>query len=404
MRKTLSFIAVLIPIACGVFLINKLFWGQVMASNQDELSSSFTIGMDKPEPLEMTAEYGATVQIALLLDISGSMNGLIDQAKGRLWDIVNEMSSARINDKATQLEIALYIYGSPTLGIERGYTRQVTPFTTDLDLISEELFNLGTSGGDEFCGYVIQEATQQLRWTNAPNDLRMIFIAGNEEFTQGSVNYVASVGQAVEQGIVVNTIFCGDIVRGRQIGWENGAKIGLGEYMNINHNDAVTHISTPYDLQIQTLNQSLNHTYVCYGEEGKLKQERQMAQDANASTFGSANVVKRAKSKASSSYSNESWDLLDGFSTGTISYEDLDRSTLPDSVSALNEKEFKEFVDEKAEDRERLKKEINDLYKKRQAFVEAERKKVNKEAQLDDAMLDAIRKQGSAKGMTFKKK
>jgi hypothetical protein len=82
------------------------------------------------------------IQIALLLDTSNSMDGLITQAKSQLWKIVNEFALARKNGKLPRLQIALYEYGNNSIPSEVGYIRQVLGLTTDLDRISEELFQL----------------------------------------------------------------------------------------------------------------------------------------------------------------------------------------------------------------------------------------------------------------------
>ena len=96
------------------------------------------------------------VQIALLLDTSNSMDGLINQAKAQLWDIVNEFTYARCgNQIRPRLEIALYQYGNNDLASREGYIQQVLGFSTDLDEISETLFSLTTNGGEEYCGQVI---------------------------------------------------------------------------------------------------------------------------------------------------------------------------------------------------------------------------------------------------------
>src|SRR5438270_14066729 len=82
------------------------------------------------------------VQIAILLDTSNSMDGLIEQAKGQLWKICNEFIKARQNDIAPEVQVALYEYGKSSLPQECGWIRRVQPLTTDLDKISEELFAL----------------------------------------------------------------------------------------------------------------------------------------------------------------------------------------------------------------------------------------------------------------------
>ncbi len=86
------------------------------------------------------AAEGNLIQMAILLDTSNSMDGLIDQAKSQLWRIVNELSQARKNGQSPRLEVALYEYGKSSLPEGEGYLRMIVPFTTELDRISEELF------------------------------------------------------------------------------------------------------------------------------------------------------------------------------------------------------------------------------------------------------------------------
>lgn len=140
------------------------------------------------------------IQLAILLDTSNSMDGLIDQARTQLWRVVNEFGKARKGGVMPELQVALYEYGNTRLRSDEGYIRRVLPFTTDLDRVSEELFTLQTSGGDEYCGQVIGEAVRRLDWSASANDLRVIFIAGNEPFTQGPVDFKTSGASATARG------------------------------------------------------------------------------------------------------------------------------------------------------------------------------------------------------------
>src|SRR4051812_39565869 len=99
---------------------------------------------------------GPSVQIALLLDTSNSMDGLIEQAKSQLWSVVNEFIRARRGDgRPAAIEVALYEYGNDNLSPQEGFVRLVLPMTDDLDAVSERLFALRTRGGQEFCGQAI---------------------------------------------------------------------------------------------------------------------------------------------------------------------------------------------------------------------------------------------------------
>ena len=104
--------------------------------------------VEKHPPIEMTTvEERPLVQMAILLDTSGSMSGLIDQARTELWAIVNEFIFAKRNGKEPELQVALYEYGKSSLPRKEGYIRMIVPFTTDLDEVSEELFALKTNSG-----------------------------------------------------------------------------------------------------------------------------------------------------------------------------------------------------------------------------------------------------------------
>ena len=173
----------------------------------------------EPEkPAEKTPAKEATpiVQLAILLDTSGSMDGLINQARTQLWKIVNELATAKQNGKTPNLQVALYEYGKSSIPRSEGHLRQIVALTDDLDKISEELFALRTNGGQEYCGQVIQAATQGLQWAEGDTALKLIYVCGNEAFTQGSVNYKDACKEAIAKGIMVNTIFCGNKAQGNQ--------------------------------------------------------------------------------------------------------------------------------------------------------------------------------------------
>ena len=145
------------------------------------------------------------IQVAILLDTSNSMDGLIEQAKSRLWNIVNTLTTLRFKGKTPEIQIALYEYGNDNLKASDGYVRLVTPLTNDLDLISEKLFALRTNGGLEYCGTVIDKANKQLKWSTNDSDIHLIYIAGNEEFTQGKISYKEAISDVLRKNITVNT-------------------------------------------------------------------------------------------------------------------------------------------------------------------------------------------------------
>ena len=185
------------------------------------------------------------IQMAILLDTSGSMRGLINQARSQLWKIVNEFAIAKRGDQRPLLEVALYEYGHDSLGAENGFMRQIVPLTDNLDLISEELFKLTVGGSKEYCGQVIDKAAAELKWSGSNRDLKCIFIAGNEPFTQGPVEFREACSTAVNKGITVSTIYCGSHAEGVQTAWLEASKLADGSYMSINQNQEAVAVAAP---------------------------------------------------------------------------------------------------------------------------------------------------------------
>ncbi|WBX71773.1 vWA domain-containing protein [Tenacibaculum retecalamus] len=338
-----------------------------------------------------------TTKVALLLDTSSSMDGLINQAKAQLWEIINELSHAKCDGKTPTLEIALYEYGNSSLSSNEGYIRQVLQFTSDLDDISEHLFSLTTNGGSEFCGQVIQTSLNELEWGDNKRDLKMIFIAGNEPFTQGKLNYKDAITNAKENDITVNTIFCGDYDQGVSGMWQDGAVYGDGDYMTINHNKNIVHIVTPYDNDIIILNKRLNKTYIHYGSAGYSKYTNQAKQDANAETLDEVVVVKRAVSKSSKLYNNFEWDLVDASEDKKIDYNKLTKKHLPKNLQTKSSKEIKKYVDTKRKERTEIQEKIQQLDKKRKQYIAKKQRESSAKNELESVMIKAIKKQAKKK-------
>lgn len=343
------------------------------------------------------------IQMAILLDTSGSMQGLIEQTKTQLWKIVNEMALAKQKNKSPRLEVAIYEYGKSSIPASEGYMRMIVPLSEDLDQISDELFKLRTNGGSEYCGQVIQKSVENLKWNRKNNVLKVIFIAGNEPFTQGRVDYRMSCKNAISKGIIVNTIFCGNYQTGIRTNWKDGADLADGKYMNIDHNQRIIHIKAPQDKEIVKLGMELNKTYIGYGKAGSIKKERQKKQDMNAMTVNEEVMVQRSVTKSSKQYSNTGWDLVDAVKEGKIKVEDMKHEELPSEMKKLNKKERKGYIDKKRREREEIQKRINELKKDRDIYVSEKRKKIIDDNTIDTAMIKAIREQAEKKNFKFKK-
>lgn len=353
-------------------------------------------------PVEPAPEKGQSIMLALLLDTSNSMDGLIDQAKSQLWKVVNELAYAKCADGTRPtIKIALYEYGNDNLASSEGYIRLVSNLTTDLDVISEKLFALSTNGGNEYCGHVIKKSLTQLDWSASAADLKMIFIAGNEPFTQGEIPYKAACALAKEKDVVVNTIFCGGFEEGIGTSWKSGADLTGGTYMSIEQDRKTVYVATPYDEKISALNDKLNDTYIYYGRSGATKKEMQMTQDKNAEHYSQSNKVERAVSKSSHAYKNSSWDLVDASKDDADVVLKTQADDLPAEMKTMTVDQRKAYVVQKKEERKKIQEEIQIVNEKRKQYIEANTPKASQETMLDAVMIKAVKGQAKSKKLDF---
>ena len=344
------------------------------------------------------------VDIAICLDTSGSMSGLIESAKQKLWAIVNELATAK---PQPNLRVALYHYGNDGLNRETGWVQQLCPLTGDLDEVYAQLFKLKTRGGTEYVARVSRAALIDLDWSKQNNALKMIVVAGNEAATQDKKYTTADIGkQAASAGVIINTIFCGPEDRGRTTGWADVARFADGQYASIDQNSGTVVIATPYDKKLAELSAKLNTTYVGYGTGSDAKSQNQTDQDLNSAKTSPQASAQRAMAKGSVVYKNASWDVVDAVKEKKLDLANADDvAKLPQPMQEMAPAERVQHVEQLAKRRTAIQEEIQSLGKQREAHVKKEMAEQGlDESQSFDAKLrSAVREQGTKKGMTFEK-
>jgi len=350
---------------------------------------------------EEQARAAVDVDVVIALDVSGSMSGLIESAKQRLWDVVNELGRAQ---PQPNLRIAIMSYGNPQYGANNGFVKIDLPFTSNLDAVNQTLFSFGTDGGDEYVARVIHKSVHELDWSRNDDALRILFVAGNEEATQDpSIRITTAAQAAANAGIVVNTIYCGaenDIVA---TGWRDVAARTNGLYASIDQNSAaVANIATPMDQDLADLNDALNKTYIAYGDQGRRNRENQLEQDANAASMSPSAMASRAVTKAGALYDSSDWDIVGAVEAGQ-DLEEIEVGDLPAKMQAMDKKERAHYVEELVVERKVLQTQISKLDEQRRDYISKERSKRAEAGPggLDEVMQESIRIQAESKGFTF---
>lgn len=350
-------------------------------------------------------DSASATDLVLLLDTSNSMDGLINQAKSQLWSVVRQYADAQRDGEPAKLRVALFEYGNTRLPATENYIRQVVPLTDNLDALSEALFSLTTNGGDEYCGAVIGEALTRLDWASHDGAYRTIFIAGNEPFTQGPIDYRSACGEARGRGVVINTIHCGDSEEGRQGSWADGAAVGGGQAFNIDQDRVMPTIPCPQDPRLLELSVEINGTYLWYGDddERNYNYSNQMAQDENAGEMGEAAAADRASVKGGSAYSNVGRDLVDTFGATPEKVADIEAEKLPEAMRKMSPEERVEHVKQMAAERAKLREQIGKLSAERAEFLVSKQAELAEgDPTLGDALAKAVRDQLTAAGFEVK--
>lgn len=359
------------------------------------LLGSLTARADDPRPAK-------PVDLVLCLDTSNSMDGLIDSAKRKLWDIVNDLARAKPTPK---LRVALYSYGNDGYDPAKGWVRLEVGLTTDLDKISEKLFGLTTNGGTEFVGRVSQAALRELDWSKDRGAYKVMFVCGNEPADQDPEVKLASLAEtAVRQGVTINTIYCGQANHSETAGWQFLANRAEGRFMAIDQNAARYAIAAPQDGKLAELSGKLNQTYVFYGKEALMRSQNQTVQDSNAAGLGGSAAAGRAAAKASPQYRMSENDLVDKLlEDPKFDIAKVPESELPEELRKLTADQRKAFVEGKLQARKTIQDEIKKLSRERAEYIAAEQKKAAKpgDQTLDAAIRSVLRDQAAKKGMTI---
>jgi Mg-chelatase subunit ChlD len=346
-----------------------------------------------------------TLEMVFVLDTTGSMGGLIEGAKTKIWSIVNDVMQRK---DRPNVKIGLVAYRD----VGDAYVTQVTALTEDLDKIYTTLMDFRAEGGGDTPENVrraLSEGVDKAGWAKTnPNTAQIIFLVGDappQNYEQ-EPDVLVTTARAVKHNMIVNTIQCGAAGDTRQI-WQTIAQRGEGKYFAIAQDGGVQAIATPYDARLAELAGKLGNTYLAYGGgDGAAGERFRRENTANQAATESkvmadapmAAQADRAMNKAinSAAYSN---DLIQSIENESVKLEDVKEQDLPENLKKMSPSERKKEVEKRLGERKALRAEILELSKKRDEFIKAERAKMGKEDGFDSAVSKALSEQMLRKGI-----
>jgi Mg-chelatase subunit ChlD len=341
-----------------------------------------------------------TLEMVFALDTTGSMGGLIEGAKQRIWGIVNEVMQS---ESRPNVRIGLVAYRD--LGDR--YVTEVFPVTDNLDAVYTTLMAYRAEGGGDTPENVrraLSQAVHKAGWAQQSGQIaQVVFLVGDappHDDYQDEPDTKTTAVDAKRKGMIVNAIQCGNIPGTREV-WQEIAQYGGGRYFAIPQDSGVVTIATPYDEKLGSLSSQLGGTYLAYGgeEEQSLNRARQLSAEATIASAAPMNAqAERAKNKAINSRAYDG-DLLQSIENGTVKLEDVKPEELPEELRRLSPDERKQEIEKRQAQRRQIRAEIMRLSKDRESFIKKEQAKSGVKNSFDSVVAEALKQQLAAKGV-----
>lgn len=350
--------------------------------------------------VETTKPAGKTVEVCFVLDTTGSMGGLIEGAKQKIWAIANDIVSAK---PKPNVRFGLVGYR------DRGdaYVTKPVALTDDLDAIYEELQKFEAGGGGdtpESVNEALDEAVSAMKWNEQRDVFRVIYLVGDappQQYSDGK-RWQDVCKAATRQDIIVNTVQCGNMA-GTAEAWKAIASNAGGAFAAIPQDGNMQHIAAPQDKELMELNVKIGTTLIpCGNEETRSRvAQKQVAAEAASPVANASRLSYNSKTDKAVQGAGE---LIDALKEGRMKLDDVKEKDLPESLRNLSKDELKAHVAKQQAERETLQKRIAELVKERDAYVLAERKKLaaaGKTDSFDEQVSKTLRQQARAKGIEF---
>jgi Mg-chelatase subunit ChlD len=365
-------------------------------------------GQPPHEPtIKEPAKGEKTLEMVFVLDTTGSMGGLIDGAKQRIWGIINDVMQTPAHPNVRVGLVAYRDHGDQ-------YVTQVLPLTNDLDKVYTTLMEYSADGGGdgpEDVRQALADGVRKAGWSKAgANTAQIVFLVGDapphDDYLQ-EPDTLATTAEAVKAGMVVNTIQCGSEEQTQSV-WQQIARRGEGQYFAIAQDGGVETVATPYDSRLSELAGKLGSTYLAYGGGAGMDGER-FRKEATArqvktesAVAGAAPMAAQADRAVNKALNRDAYvgDLLQSIENGSVKLDEVKSEDLPADLQKLAPAERQKEVARRLAERQQIRDEIVSLKKQRDEYVAAERKKHSgTQTGFDAAVGSALKEQLARKGL-----
>jgi Mg-chelatase subunit ChlD len=314
------------------------------------------------------------IEVAFVLDSTGSMGGLIEGAKQKIWSIANSIIARK---PAPEVRIGLVTYR------DRGdqYVTRRFDLTDDIDAVFKNLQTFAADGGgdeEESVNQALNEAVTRLAWTPDASVLKIVFLVGDcppHMDYSNDVKYPLTCRDAAKRGIIINTVQVGSVEKTTPV-WREIARLSEGEYVALAQSGNMTVVATPYDEEIARTSAALGETVVAYGDSTRREEAKLKVAEA-ASAPASVAADRAAFNLASGGKAIQgSGDLVADMAAGKVDPSTVKADLLPPELQKLSPSQRAAYVGEQQKKRDALNSTLTNLASQRAAFLMQEQKRL----------------------------
>jgi len=353
------------------------------------------------EPDNPKAAHKPHIEVCFVLDTTGSMGGLIEGAKEKIWSIANEMIAA---EPTPELKLALIGYR------DRGdeYVTKLTDLTADIDAIHGQLMAFSANGGGdgpESVNQALHEAVTKVSWSDDRDVLKIVFLVGDApphmDYEQ-DVRYPEVCQAAMKKDLVINAVQCGQSDATAKV-WKEIARLAEGKYIPLVQTGGMVRIAAPQDDEIAALNREIGGTLIGYGAAAT-RREVHAKQAAAEAAAPAAAADRLSYNAATGRVVQGGGELIDELDRGEISLEDIEAESLPEDLRGLDQEQLAAAVEAKRAKRKEIQARLEKLLEERNAFVIAEKRRLaetGKGDSFDEEVSATVREQAARKGIRY---
>ncbi|HEV7646254.1 MAG TPA: vWA domain-containing protein [Pyrinomonadaceae bacterium] len=394
-KNSVRFAVMLLAFGVGV-AIAGVFYFKTQAEPVPEIAE---VVIEEQQQQQRGGGEGKTLEMVFVIDTTGSMGGLIEGAKQKTWQIIND-----VMQKSSKLHVKVGLVAYRDQGDQ--YVTRVLPLTDDLDKVYMNLMDYEAAGGGdrpEAVGSALADAVAKAGWSKDRKDVaQIIFLVGDAppQTIRNEPNVLEITKNAARQNMIINTIQCGKEAETEKV-WQEIAQRGQGKYFAIDQDGGVETIKTPYDDRLSQLGTDMGGTYTSYGGaevRAKSMEGVAVAEEKISNAAPTAARADRALNKAlnSKAYSN---DLLQDIESGKTQIGSVKDEELPADLKAMPAPQRPAEIQKRLDERKKIREEILSVSKQRAAYLEEQRKRAGKSSGFDAAVGNALSEQLKLKGI-----